>query len=332
MTRTRYLLSRLAWTVFAVWLVLTGTFLLFAYTPDPNETLTGFSAGYSAAVSGGNVSAAQQEAIEAYRDARNYDQPVHERYLRWMTAYATFDWGVSYTYGEPVRDVIADRGVVTLLYVVPAVLLSVVVGTLAGLYSATRSGSVSDYLVRSLSYVGLGVPNFWLASVLALFGVSQFDIFALSRWNDAPPTSPDNLPLLIVAGVVVLVHLLAIQVRYAHSESRTYLPEQFVKMARATGAGESRVARHVLRNAAVPLSSLLFSELLLALMVDVFVVEAVLDVPGLGLAAFAAIQNRDIGLVLGTWLLPMLLVLGGGLLHDTVRTVLDPRTATEEYE
>ncbi len=330
MRRSRYLLSRVLWTVFAAWLVLSGTFFLFAYTPDPNETLVGFNAGFGAAVTGGNVSAAQEEAVEAYRDARNYDQPIGERYLRWMVAYATFDWGVSYTYGEPVRDVILDRGAVTMLYLVPAVVLSVVVGTVVGLFSAMRRRTGVDYVVRSLSYVGLGVPNFWLASVLALFGLSQFEIFALSRWNDAPPTSPDNLPLLVVAGVTVTVHLLAIQVRYARSESRSYLPEQFVKMVRAAGAAESRVARHVLRNAAVPLVSLLFSELLLAILVDVFVVEAVLDVPGLGLAAFEAIESRDIGLVLGTWLLPMLLVLWGSLLQDVLKTVLDPRIGSEQ--
>lgn len=326
----RYLLARLAWTVVVAWLVLSGTFFLFAYTPDPNESLVAFGAGYEAAQEGGNVTKAQQEAIEAYRSARNYDQPIHQRYLRWVTAYATFDWGVSYTYGQPVRDVIVEKGYVTMLYLLPAVLLSLAAGTVGGLFSATRRRSVLDYFGRSVTYVGLGLPNFWLAQLIVLFGIAEFGVYELSRWNDAPPTSPDNFPLLVVAGVVVAVHLLAVQTRYARSETREYLPEPFVKTLRSTGASEVGVARHVLRNAAVPLVSLLFTEVLIAVMVDVFIVEAVLDVPGLGLAAFQAIERRDIGLVIGSWMLPVFVVLGGGLFQDSVSVLLDPRLRDEE--
>ncbi|PSQ16958.1 ABC transporter permease [Halobacteriales archaeon QS_8_69_26] len=321
----RYLLARLAWTVFAAWLVLSGTFFLFVYTPDPNENLVAFGAGYAAAQEGGNVTKAQQEAVEAYREARNYDQPIHQRYLKWVTAYATFDWGVSYTYGQPVRDVVLDRGYVTALYLGPAVLLSLLVGTLAGLFSATRRRSVLDYVGRSVTYIGLGLPNFWLAQILALVLIAEFEVFELSRWNDASPTSPDNVPLLAVAGIVIAVHLIAIQTRYARSETRELLPEPFVKTLRSTGASEVGVARHVLRNASVPLVSLLFTEVLVAVMVDVFIVEAVLDVPGLGAAAYRAIESRDIGLIIGTWMLPVFVVLAGTLLQDSIKTLLDPR-------
>lgn len=329
MSRLTYLLARAVWTVIAVWLVFSGTFFLFAYTPDPNENLVEFGAGYTAALSGGNVTAAQKESVEAYREAREYDKPIFDRYRRWMAAYATFDWGVSYRYGKPVSDVIRNKGLVTLLYLAPAAVIAVVLGTLIGLFSAMRERSGIDYLVRSLSYLGLGIPNFWFAGILVLIGVDQFGIYALSRWNDTAPTSPDNYPLLIVAGVVVGVHILAIQVRYARSETRTYRPELFVKVLRSAGAGESMIARHVLRSAALPLVTLLFTEVLVAAMIDVFIVEVVLDIPGLGTAAYEAITNRDIGLILGTWLLPMILVLGGSFCQDAVGVLLDPRILSD---
>jgi len=332
MSRWRYVLVRLAWTVFAAWLVLSGTFFLFAYTPDPNEVLAEWGAGYAAAQSGGNVTEAQQEAEEAYRSARNQDRPITDRYVGWVVAYGTFDWGVSYTYGLPVRDVILQRGYVTLLYLLPAGILATVVGTLLGLYSGLRERSLPDYLVRSLSYVGLGIPNFWLATVLVLVGVNEFELYTLSRWNQAAPTSAENVPLLAVAGIVVAVHLLAVQLRYARSESRSYRPKAFVKLVRSTGASEYTIARHVFRNAAIPLSSLLFTELLVVAMVDVFVVESVIEVPGLGAAAFEAIKNRDIGLVIGTWMLPTFVVLGGSLLQDLTTSVLDPRIGSDEGE
>ena len=330
MSRRRYLLGRLAWTVFAAWLVISATFILFAYTPDPNENLVGFAAGMGAIQEGGNATEAARQAVEAYRDARNYAEPIHQRSVTWLEAYATFDWGVSYIYGQPVNKVVIDKGYVTALYLVPAVLLSLVAGTLAGLLSATRRRSIPDYVGRAVTYVGLGLPNFWLAQLLVLVLITEFQVYEVSRWNDGNPTSPQNWPLLAVAGVVVAVHLLAIQTRYARSETREFLPEQFVKTLRSTGAPGTSIGRHVLRNAAVPLVSLLFTEVLVAAMVDVFIVEAVLGIPGLGQAAFQAIERRDIGLILGTWMLPMLVVLGGSLAQDAINVALDPRLASED--
>jgi peptide/nickel transport system permease protein len=321
MTDVRYVLARLGWTVFAAWLVLSASFLLFAYTPDPNESLVAFGAG------GGEAGA---EAVEAYREARNYDQPILDRYLGWMGSYATLDWGYSYTYGKPVIDVVAAKSVVTLSYLLPAVLLSLLVGTLLGVVSAAREGGPLDVVGRSLSYLGLGTPNFWLANFLVLIGISYLDVFTLSNYGgEAGLYSAENLPLVVVAGVTVGVHLLAVQARYTRSEVREYLPQDFVKTLRSTGASGVSVVRHVLRNASIPLVSLLFTEVLVVLMIDVFVIESVLDVPGLGLAARRAIDRRDVGLILGTWILPMLVALLGGLLQDTLYATLDPRVGSD---
>ena len=83
-----YVVRRTLWAALAAYLVLSGAFFLFAFTPDPNEELVKFGAGYAAAVQGGDVSAAQAEALQAYREARNRDEPILDRYANWMIGYA----------------------------------------------------------------------------------------------------------------------------------------------------------------------------------------------------------------------------------------------------
>lgn len=334
MSARRFLLRRVLWTVFATWLLLSGTFLVFAYAPDPNEALVGFGAGFGAATSGENASEAAQEAMATYREARNYDDPIHERYLRWMVGYATLDWGRAYTErtddgDASVTAIIAERGRVTVAYLLPVVVLAALAGVLVGLHSALREGSLLDLVGTPLAYAGLGVPAFWLAEALVLLAGQHLGLY-IDTWRDGGLGTLENQALLAVAAVAVGVNVLAVQARYTRSESREYVSASFVTTLRSTGAPARDVARHVLRNAAVPLLSLLFTDVLVVVLITVYVVEVVLGVPGVGALAYGAIQNRDAGLILGTTLLPMLVVLGGNLLQDVAYAVLDPRLRSAE--
>jgi peptide/nickel transport system permease protein len=319
--RSRYLLARLAWTVFAVWLVLSTTFFFFALTPDKKEPRIAYFAG------GGEAGA---EAVEEYNERRGYDDPLLDRYVRWLGAYATFDWGYSFTFERPVTDVLVDRSKVTLSYLVPTALVSILVGTLVGVAAAMRERSVLDSLGRGIAYLGLSLPNFWLAEILLLVGLGYLNVFAMESYGaGASPYSPGNVPLVAAAGLAVGVNLLGVQVRYTYTETRGHLPEAFVKLLRSTGTSGVGVGRHLLRNAAVPLSALLFSDVLVTTLVNVVVVETVLGVPGVGAVLLTAIEQSDLGLIVGTWMLPVLVVLLGGLCQDLLTTALDPTVGTE---
>lgn len=321
-----YVLRRVAWTVFAAYLLLTGAFLMFAYTPDPNEALVRFGAGVGAE----NPVEAQEEAIAAYREARNRDVPVLERYRDWMVGYATFDWGHSYSRGEPVADLIADRLPVTLAYLVPAVVLATLAGVVLGLVAAFDRHGVVDVSVTSLSYLGLGLPAFFLGELLIAVALRQFGWYGVMWDTRYGLWTRQNLTSLALPGLVVAANLLAVQVRYARAEALEYLPADFVRRLRAGGASTLDVARHVLRNAALPLVSLVFTEMLAVLFVSIFVLEVVFDVPGVGALAYSAIQQRDTGVVLATTLIPAFVGLFGNLIQDVAYTVLDPRVDYDE--
>lgn len=326
----RYVALRLAWTVVAAFLVLSATFFLFAFTPDPNEALVEFGAGYQAALAGENATEAAQEAVAAYREARNRNLPILDRYVGWMVDYATLDWGPSHSHGEPVLSVIAEYGKVTLVYLVPALLLSVLGGVGIGLYSAVNRRTPLDYLVRTFAYVGMGIPNFWLAEVLVVLLISQFGWYGAAWDGRYGAFATTNLATLAIPGVVLVTSLLAVQARYARAESSEFVSAEFVKTLRASGAGRLQVARHVLRNASLPLLSLFVSEVVATLFIAVFVVETVLEIPGYGYMAFQALEARDVGLILGTTMIPLLVGILGNLAQDVAYTALDPRVDYED--
>ena len=123
--------------------------------------------------------------------------------------------------------------------------------------------------------------------------------------------------------------LFATRVRYVRSETRKYFQASFVRRLRAAGASRRVVARNVLANAALPLVSVLFTELLGSLLVAVFVVEVALSVPGLGELALTAVRTRDVPVVVAAMLLPVVVGVVGNFLQDLAYAALDLRVEAE---
>ncbi len=313
--------------MFAAYLILSGAFFVFAYTPDPNKALVSFGAANPDDPE--NMSEDSQQAVEAYEEARNYDEPVLQRYGRWMVSYATLDWGTSRTTGQPVTDALAKRIPVTLVYLVPAVVLSTLLGVGVGLVSAMNPNGVVDRVSAALSYVGLGVPGFVLGELLLLVSIMEFSWYRAYYDTRFGLWTGDNLASLALPSLVVALNLLAAQARYARAESREYLPAEFVKTLRASGADARTIGRHVLRNAALPLMTVFFAELLTVLFLTVYVIEVVFRIPGVGDLAYQAIQRRDVATILATTLLPAFVALSGNLLQDFAYTLLDPRVGDD---
>ena len=330
---TRRIARRVVFAVLSLYVVVTVAFAFVALTPDPNVA----EAQYTAALENRYAPPEErlayiQQQVEAYREARNLDEPVLQRYLRWMADVSTFDWGLSKSTDLPVTMLIARHLPYTLAYVVPSMVLSALGGIALGSYLALNEGSWLDRGGTVLAYVGFGVPLFWLAAALihlttqpiALGGGYYFqlnaDIYAYQA-----PWAPQNLLGTTLATLVLSTTLFASQLRYARTETLEHLGAQFVRLVRAKGLGWRGVLRHALRVAAVPLVSLLFVDLFGVLVVSVFVVEFVFEIPGFGRLTYDAIMARDVPLVLGTTMVVAFVGIFGSLLKDVAAVLLDPR-------
>lgn len=317
----RYLSRRIVFAGIAVWGVVTIVFLFLALTPDPYLAKLLY---YETRQTRGNVTAATQQLKTAYMTTRGLHRPLWVRYGDWLVRVATFDWGRSFTTGAPVSILVASYTKRTALYVLPAVALSSVMGAIIGLYSAANRYSLPDRILTVVSYVGIGIPNFWLAAMALLFvrgeSMGTVQVFL----ND--PTIPLSRYLL-PAGVLSTV-LLGNHVHYARAEVHEHLNANFVDVLRANGLSKLRVARHVIRNAALPLFSLVFSDLLAVLMLHIFVIETIFGISGLGRLTLLAVDTRDMPLVLGVTMVVVFVGILGTLIQDVLSFVLDPRTQT----
>lgn len=315
--------KRVLFAAFAIYLVVSVTFGFVALTADPNVAFVAHQASQQAASERANASetaAMVNEAVSAHREARNLDQPVAERYVQWLVDVATLDWGRSYTQNAPVTAVLARTLPRTLAYVVPAMLFALVGGVGLGVYAALRPGSLAERLVTGGFYLGYGVPNYWMANAVLVLGVAHYgeEFRSASPWVD-----------VVVPAAVLGVSLFAGQLRYARAESSEYVSTQFLKLVRAKGASTRRLARHVVRNAALPLVSLFFADLVGVLVVNVFVLEAVLGIGGIGGVGLLAIRDRDLPLVLGVAMVIAFVGVVGNLIQDLAYLALDPRVEDE---
>ena len=332
MSRAWWLVRRTAFAVFAAYLVLSVTFSFVALTPDPHVGELTYAATSQA--NNQRIPVEQTDAwaqLQRYKTEHNLDEPFVKRYTDILISYTAFDWGESYGvsstdgYGQPYAANVPVIGLVgralghTLRYVLPAVVVAVLAGLGIGLYSATHRGSPFDALGTGLAHLGFSFPNFWLGTVaLALVGTGG--------WLGLRSES-DLLRTTLLPAAVLTTTLLAGQIRYTRAQSLEYVDREFVKLVRAKGAGPKRIARHLLRNAAIPLLSLFFADMLGILVVNVFVIEYVFSIPGIGSLGLVAIRGRDLPVILATTMVIVLFGVAGNLLQDVAYRVFDPRIA-----
>ncbi len=259
----------------------------------------------------------REEIKDQYFAERNLDGGFLESYTTWMIDMFTFDWGRSIESGELVTSLVFESALRTGAYVLPAMTLSVAFGVSLGVYSALRRGSRGEQAGRTATYLLFGLPNFWVGAMIML--VLGIPVYV----GDGSIVSDHLLPIALLTTT-----LLAGQVSYARSESMEYVSAAFVKLVRAKGARDWRVARHVLRNAAIPLVSLFFTEMLAVLVLSVFVIEHLFGIAGFGTLLYDAVFYRDIPVVLGCTLAIIAVGVAGNVVQDVGYSVLDPRVDT----
>ncbi|MES3161651.1 MAG: ABC transporter permease [Halorubrum sp.] len=295
--------------VVTAWVVLTSVFALFTLTED--WVLQGQIG--AARFAGENDPEALEALRQEYFAARGLDAPLHEVYLDWMRGMITLDWGVSQTSGEPVFPLVADAALRTAAYVVPAVGLAILAGVGIGLYAALRPGSrVANGSVTS-AYLLFALPNFWIGGMVLSLSIGGV--------IDRPDVLYDHaLPILLA-----FTTLLGGYVSYARAHSREYAAADFVTLVRAKGGSNLRVAAHVVRNAAVPFVSMLFTEALGLLVLAAFVIEVLFGIEGFGLLLLEAVNERDIPVLLGGTVVVIGVGVVGNVVQDVAYGSLDPR-------
>jgi peptide/nickel transport system permease protein len=267
---------------------------------------------------------ARPDTLAALRAKYGFDQPLPVRYLAWIGGLLTFDLGNSHAYGTPVSRLIADRLVVTLPLGALALSWATLVALPLGVFAAWRHGRPSDWGVMGFTQLGISVPNFWVGIVLVLvFAVTWqwFPAGGFPGWQE--PIAA--LYALVLPALSLSLGEIAILTRVTRSSMLDTLREDYVRTARAKGAGEARVLfGHALRNALIPVTTVagLIAGFLVA---GAVIIESVFRLPGVGQLVYDSINNRDLVVIKNVVILFTVLVLGLNLLVDLAYALIDPR-------
>ncbi|MFZ5872632.1 MAG: ABC transporter permease [Actinomycetota bacterium] len=271
---------------------------------------------------------ASEEAVARLRTDFGLDRPLLTQYLDWVSGLVTFDPGISYVSRAEIGPQIADRLQVTLWLVVTAMLLALVVAVPLGTLMAVRHRHLSGLLLAGLSQVGVAVPAF-LAGILliAVFAVGLGWLPA-NGWTPPAQDPVRFLQQLTLPALSLALVQGAVLTRYVRSAVLDVLREDYLRTARAKGLRPMQsLVRHGLRNAAVPVVTVLGLQLA-TLLIGAVVVERVFVIPGLGSLLLDSVANRDLILVQDVVMLLVVAVLLTNFVVDLLYLLIDPRLRT----
>ncbi len=267
------------------------------------------------------------EAVAALREKFGLNQPAPVRYARWLGRVVQGDLGFSFVTGRPVRETILFRLGNTLLLMGTALLVALVVGIPLGIFTALRQYSFWDYLLTSLSFLGISMPAF-IAGILGLYLFSiRLDWFPVGglRPVDRPATFFTTLSHLALPSLLLSFEFTANFMRYTRFSMLEVIGTDYVRTAKAKGLAALNVnGKHALRNALLPVVTVVGLSLP-ALVVGAVFTETIFSWPGMGTLYLQAVTSRDIPIIMGMNLVIAVVVLFANLVTDLCYGLADPR-------
>ncbi len=322
---TRYVVRRLLQFIPSMILIAFVGFLIMEL--PPGDYVSDYIRAQS--LSGNRDAVARGEAM---REQFGLDQPFLLRFVNWTANFVRGDFGLSLATGTSVRDIIESKLGATVAVSLTAFILSWAIGIALGVYSATHQYSKTDNFLTTVSFIGLGMPDFLIALAFLVFAW---------RLNGEVLTglqSPEYIGQALSVGLVIdfLKHLwlpvsavvitgMAWVMRVMRGNLLNELGKNYITALRAKGVPERTIIwKHAFRNALHPLIGALSQTL--AFLVNGFVITSVvLNLPTIQVTYLDAIQSQDVYLAGTILTLIGLLVLLGTLISDLLLAWLDPR-------
>lgn len=267
-----------------------------------------------------------------------YGDPLLSRYVKWLWRAVHLDLGVSVAYRVEVSALIGARAANTVVLALASILFSWLLAIPIGVYCALRPRSLADWLLSFAAFVGMSVPNFFLAFLLMYFalrtgwfpvgGTVSVGAASMSTWGRLIDAAHHLALPVIVLGASGMASL----TRLMRSSVLEIKRADFVRTAFAKGLPERLVVtRHILRNVLNPFVTLAGYELG-TLLSGAALVEAVMNLQGLGTLMLEAVRSLDVYLVMGSVVMGSILLLVGNLVADVVLVLVDPRIDLDRLE
>jgi peptide/nickel transport system permease protein len=313
-----YIIRRLGWSVFLLFVVSALVFFIFYTLPSADPAL--LRAGRNP----------DPELVAALNEQYGLDEPWFVQmgiYFRDLVFH--FDFGRSYQNNVDVREEIFSRLPATMSLALGGAVVWLLIGIPIGILSAVKKGSLVERFTMGAALVAISAPVYWLGLVTTyLFSkdIGQFQIFdTTGNYVDLWSDPRQWFSSLILPWLVLATAFAAVYARFMRSNLVDVLDEDYIRTARAKGLKERRVIfRHGVRSAITPIVTIFGLDLGI-LFGGAILTETVFNIPGIGRTAFDAIQKADIPIVQGTVLIGATAIILFNLIVDIAYAFLDPR-------
>ncbi|AXS41649.1 ABC transporter permease [Breoghania sp. L-A4] len=316
----RFIAMRLAKAVVILLAILVLNFFLIHAAP-----------GDPAAVMAGEAGAADAKFIAQLREQFGLDKPLLTQLGLYLGGVVQLDLGFSYRQQMPVADLIFDRLPATVLLTMTAFVISLLLGTIAGVLASARVGKWSDTAISTLALLFYATPLYWVALMAVLvFSVylnwlPGFGYVTVGANHEGWRRVLDIGEHLILPAVTLGLFFMAVYMRMTRAAMLEVSQLDFVKTARAKGLKPGIIQRrHIFRNAMLPVVTLAGLQAG-QLVGGAVLTETVFAWPGIGRLMFEALAQRDYNVLLGVFFVSAAMVLLFNLITDILYRVVDPR-------
>ena len=313
----RFILKRLLQGLGVLLGTLTLVFFIFSFVPDPARELAG--------------QAERESVVQAFRHKHGLDQPLHFRYISFISNAVQGDLGSSYMTDRPVMESIKDALPATLILASVAMFFATLFGILIGLVLALFPNSKMGDLVLSICALGMSAPSFVVAILVAwLFGYVLHSYTQLPMTGGMIIVDPFEGPRLAWAHLILPaftlgIRPLAVIIQLSRNSAIEVLSQPYIRTAKAKGLSRSRILfRHVLRNSLNPVLTAT-SGWFASMLAGAVFVEFVFGWKGMGLLMFNALERGDLPIVMGCTLVISTIFVLVNVGVDILYGILDPR-------
>jgi len=228
------------------------------------------------------------------RSEMGLDQPLHIRYVIWLSRAVTGDLGYSFVTHRSTIEEIQLALPVTFFLAVLAMGISLIIGIPLGIAAAVRQNSIIDHVSRMISIIGLSIPEFFFAIILILTGAIYLKIF--------PVAGNGGIQFYILPAVALSIGLLAITMRLTRTSMVEVLEQNYIQTARSKGLDRKTViTKHALKNAMLPVLTYIGTQFGW-LFGGAVIIESIFALPGIGRLTVSAVESRDILVLQGCML------------------------------
>ena len=263
------------------------------------------------------------EQIENIRKQLGVDQPYYVQLWIFIKQILTFDYGASWSTGEPVSQIILTRLGPSLTLLIPLTILQTMISIILALAVASVRGSLTDRMVMMLCTIGMSISILVYIIVFQYVLAYQLSWFPVQGWSDQFSQNLFQYSLLPV--LIMLVVSIAPTLRLYRSFVLDEINQDYVRTARAKGVGESRVLSvHVLRNASIPIVTEVMASLP-ALLIGAFLIERFFGIPGIGREIIIAVERSDFPVIKAITVYIAVVTMIFNLIADLIYKLLDPR-------